>query len=67
MYVDDIIIIRDDEEKIKWMKHYLAKEFEIKDFDIPSIFLGWKLQSQVKEFLLHKENIHLKFLKNWNA
>lgn len=54
VYVDDIIITRDDEEKIKRMKGYLAKEFEIKDLRHLKYFLEIARSSKIIYFSQRK-------------
>ena len=40
MYVDDIIVTRNDEKEKNTLKQHLAKEFEIKDLGKLKYFLG---------------------------
>jgi hypothetical protein len=40
VYVDDIVVTGNDDEKIRNLKHSLANEFEIKDFGSLKYFLG---------------------------
>lgn len=40
VYVDDIVIIRDDKEKIEHMKRFLVREFEVKDLGKLKYFYG---------------------------
>jgi hypothetical protein len=40
VYVDDIIITGDDEQRIKYLKENLSKEFEVKDLGQLKYFLG---------------------------
>ena len=40
VYVNDIIVTRDDHEEIQNLKDKLAKEFEIKDLGSLRYFLG---------------------------
>lgn len=48
VYIDDIIITRDDEEEIKQMKDYLAKEFEMKDLKHLKYFIGMEITRSSK-------------------
>lgn len=40
IYVDDIVIIEDDMSRIRQVKDYLSRSFEIKDLDQLHYFLG---------------------------
>jgi len=40
IYVDDMIVIKNDEEGISELQRYLASEFEMKDLDGLKYFLG---------------------------
>ena len=40
VYVDDMIVTRNDIEEIKALKEYLSKEFEMKDLRSLKYFLG---------------------------
>ena len=40
VYVDDMIIIGNNEEEIAQLKVQLGKEFEVKDLDLLQYFLG---------------------------
>lgn len=42
VYVDDIVVTRNDDEEIRNLKNSLANEFEIKDFESLNIF--WALR-----------------------
>ena len=52
VYVDDIILTSDDEEKIKNMKYKMTRDFEIKDLWPLKFFLGM-------EFARYKEGIFI--------
>jgi hypothetical protein len=43
VYVDDIVLTRNDDEEIQRLKKYLASEFEIKDFGNLKYFMGIKV------------------------
>lgn len=60
--MDGIIITRNDEAKMKILKAYHGKEFEIKDLGhFYFIFLGLKLENQRRELLFTA--LHRVFLK----
>jgi len=40
IYVDDMIVLKNDEEGISELQRYLASEFEMKDLDGLKYFLG---------------------------
>ena len=46
VYIDDIIVIGDDQEEIQKLKADLARAFEIKDFGPIKYFLQWKFKDQ---------------------
>lgn len=43
VYVDDIIIIGDDNEEMKKIKQMMAKEFEVKELGALKYFLGMEI------------------------
>ena len=43
VYVDDIVIIGDDQEETEWLKRLLAEEFEVKDLGNLRYFLGMEI------------------------
>ncbi|RVX10421.1 Retrovirus-related Pol polyprotein from transposon TNT 1-94 [Vitis vinifera] len=58
VYVDDIIITRDDEEGIGNLKKLLAREFEIKDLGQLRYFLGMEV-GRTKEGILVTQRKHV--------
>lgn len=56
MYVDDIIVTRNNIEKRVRIKKMMAKEFEVKELGILRYFLGMGSQGVRKVFLFLKEN-----------
>jgi Reverse transcriptase (RNA-dependent DNA polymerase) len=69
VYVDDIIIIENNEKKIINIKNYLKNKFDIKDLENFKYFLELKLHIQSKKVYFYlKENILLTCEKkpiNW--
>ena len=56
--MDDIIVIRNDEEKQKMLKENLAQEFEIKDLGILNYFLGIEVAYSRLEFSYLNVNMY---------
>jgi len=52
VYVDDIILTRDDEVEIEDLKHYLDQVFKIKDLGLVHYFLGIEILQVEKGLLL---------------
>jgi Reverse transcriptase (RNA-dependent DNA polymerase) len=52
LYIDDIIIIRNNNEKNEKVKKYLKKEFDIKDLGQLSYFLGVEIATSSKGLFL---------------
>jgi Reverse transcriptase (RNA-dependent DNA polymerase) len=44
LYVDDLLITGDNEEDITMIKRRLSEQFEMKDLEIVSKFLGMKIE-----------------------
>ena len=59
VYVDDIIVIGNDEMEIDQLKKKLATEFEIKDLGEVKYFLGMEVQGVKRVFRYHRKNIPL--------
>lgn len=51
VYVDDIVLIGDDNEELERLKKRLAIEFEIKDLGILKYFLEWSFLDPKKVYL----------------
>lgn len=54
VYVDDIVLSRDDTAEIIRLKRKMGYEFEKDLWN-----LNWRLHDEGKEFRFHKGNIHL--------
>jgi inosine/xanthosine triphosphate pyrophosphatase family protein len=52
LYIDDIIIITNNNEKNEKVKKYLKKEFDIKDLGQLSYFLGVEIATSSKGLFL---------------
>ena len=52
LYVDDMIIISDDMEGIQDLKHFLGRQFEMKDLDPFNYFLGLEVSSSADGYYL---------------
>lgn len=63
VYVDDIMVTRNDEDEIKHLKGSLAKEFEIKDLGFLRYFLGIEVVTSSKGILLSQRKYVLDLLK----
>jgi Reverse transcriptase (RNA-dependent DNA polymerase) len=59
IYVDDIIITDNNLEEIKRVKEKLKQKFNIKDLDLLKYFLEIEIAHSPRDYLFHKENIHL--------
>lgn len=57
VYVDDIVVTRNDDTEVKLLKVYLAKEFEIKDLGQVRYFWVLKLQGQREAFFYLKRSM----------
>lgn len=55
MYVDDIILMRDDKEELERLKTKLAREFEIKDLGSQCYFLGIEVARTTKVILVTQQ------------
>lgn len=58
VYVDDIIIIGDDEVEVKRLKENLSKEFEVKDLGQLRYFLGIEVARSQKVYFSRKESMY---------
>ena len=54
LYVDDMIITGDDMQGIQDLKHFLGRQFEMKDLDPFNYFLGQKVSSSVDDYFLNQ-------------
>lgn len=54
IYVDDILITRNDNATIEKVKHHLHKTFKIKDLGVPKYFLGIKIARCKRAFSQRK-------------
>ena len=52
LYVDDMIIIGDDMQGIQYLKHFLGRQFEIKDLIPLNYFLGLEVSSYADGYYL---------------
>ena len=52
LYVDDMIIIGDDIQGIQDLKHFLGRQFEMKDLDPLNYFLGLEVSSSADGYYL---------------
>ena len=52
LYVDDMIITGDDMEGIQDLKHFLGRQFEMKDLSPLNYFLGLEVSSSVDGYYL---------------
>jgi Reverse transcriptase (RNA-dependent DNA polymerase) len=61
IYVDDIIITRNDQEEIKKVRSQLKEKFDIKDLGLLKYFLEIEIAHSLKGLLFHKENTPLTY------
>ena len=66
VYVDDIIVTRDDFEEIERLTKKLAKEFEIKDLGTLKYFLGIEVAQSRKGIFISQQKYILDLLKETN-
>jgi hypothetical protein len=64
VYVDDIIITRDDEEETMKLKESLRKEFEVKDLGRLKYFLGIEIARSSKGISLSQRKYTLDLLND---
>jgi len=64
VYVDDIILARNEEEEIVQVKEALNKKFKIKDLGDLRYFLGFEVARSKKGIIMNKRNYALKLLTN---
>lgn len=55
VYMDDIVLTGNDEEKILELKIMFASEFKTKDLGNLKYFLGWKLQDPKRNHYITKK------------
>jgi len=58
VYVDDIVITRNDEEKIPQLKEHLFRHFETKDLGKLKYFLGIEVAQSMNGLSFHKGVMH---------
>jgi hypothetical protein len=63
VYVDDIVITRDDTNEIVNLKKHLAQEFEVKDLGQLKYFLGIEISRGPKGMFLSQRKYVLDLLK----
>ena len=63
IYVDDIVVTRDDKEKIAHLKRLLAQEFEIKDLSKLRYFLRTEVTRSDKEIFISQKKYILDLLE----
>ena len=63
VYVDDIVMIGNDQEELKRLKHHLAEEFEIKDLGPLRYFLGIEVARSVKGIFISQRKYILDLLE----
>ena len=59
VYVDDIVLTRDDQVEISQLKHRMGDEFEIKDIENLKYFLGMEVASSKEGISVSRENTPL--------
>ncbi|KAH9696724.1 reverse transcriptase Ty1/copia-type domain-containing protein [Citrus sinensis] len=63
VYVDDIILSRNDEEELQKLKKQLAQEFEVKDLGNLKYFLGMEVARSKKGIVVSQRKYTLDLLK----
>lgn len=63
VYVNDIILTRNDEEEIQSLKNFLATKFEIKDLGILKYFIGTEIVRSRKGIAVSQRKYVLDLLK----
>jgi len=58
VYVNDIVITRDDMKGIDSLNKYLQKHFQTKDLEFLKNFLGIEVTGAKKAFFYHRESIY---------
>jgi len=58
VYVDDIVIIRNDPKGTDSIKNYVQKHFQIKNLGSLKYFLGTEMARYKKGIFCHKESIY---------
>ena len=61
LYIDDMIITRDDSTGIRSLQHFLSQHFEMKDLGTLSYFLGLEVISSSNGYYLSQINMPLIF------
>jgi len=64
MYVDDIILARNDKEEIDRVKEALNKTFKIKDLSDLRYLLGFEVARSKKGIMINKRKYALQLLKD---
>ena len=63
VYVDDIILIGDYKEELGRLRHFLSKEFEIKDLGNLKYFLGMEIARSKHDIFVSQHKYVLDLLK----
>jgi hypothetical protein len=63
VYVDDLIVTRNNEGDIELNKHHLKTKFDIKDIGQLKYFLGIELAYSIKDLFISQRKYILELLK----
>ena len=67
IYVDDMIITRDDEDEIAELRKNLFQEFEMKDLGLLKYFLGIEVLRLKKMSLYKSEKVYTRLIgRDWD-
>jgi len=68
VYVDDIVIIRNDTKGIDSIKNYLQKHFQIKHLESLKYFLGTEMARYKKGIFFVTEKVYTRLtFRDWDA